>query len=88
MAVEAAEVAAEGRAAAWAVDWPFTGPTRAWSFLTVQTLPLESRRLPCVGSMDLTVNSPYPRIIIIFNFFIFYYIYFLYFITFYILLYL
>lgn len=56
-AVEAAEVAAEGRAAAWVVDWPFTGPIRAWSFLTVQTLPLECRRLPCVGSMDLTVTS-------------------------------
>lgn len=59
MAAEAveAEVAAEGRAAtAWVVDWPFTGPTRAWSFLTVQTLPLECPRLPCGGSMDLTVS--------------------------------
>lgn len=54
--MEAAEAAAEGRAAAWVVDWPFTGPIRAWSFLTVQTLPLECRRLPCAGSMDLTVE--------------------------------
>lgn len=54
--------AAEGRVAAWVVDWPFIGPTPAWSFRTAQIPRPGCQRRLCEGNMDLTVRIYFSKL--------------------------